>query len=98
MWRELRSRVGARTSLVGSLILVGFLAGCATPSIRSLPPVPPELLVRCVGPKADPLTTADQFDLARALTQSVAWARDCARKHDALVDAVEVRQGVGNAK
>jgi len=43
---------------------------------------------------ADPLTTADQFDTARALAQAAGTYRVCAARQAALVDAIEVRESI----
>lgn len=43
---------------------------------------------------AEPLTTADQHDTARALVQATHTARDCKARMDALIDAVEVRDEI----
>ena len=76
------------------LILVAFLPGCATQLTLLSPPVPAELRVRCEDPIADPLTTADQYDLARALTQAIKFGFDCRARHSALVDAIDVRDQI----
>jgi len=41
---------------------------------------------------ADPLTTADQLDTARALVQATRYGKECAARQQALIDAVKVRQ------
>lgn len=56
--------------------------------------MPSELRVRCPDTIAQPLTTGDQYDTARALAQSVRSYRECKARNDALVDAVEVREQV----
>ena len=77
------------------LLTVVFLSGCATKSIvLSTPSVPPELLQRCPDVIADPLTTADQYDTARALAQAAGNCRACAARQSALVDALEVRESI----
>lgn len=58
------------------------------------PPVPSELTTRCQAKIADPLTTGDQLDVARALGQSISAYRDCKARHDALVDAVQSRDAI----
>ena len=64
-----------------------------TRSIVILPPqVPHDLLARCAIPAAAPLTSGDQFDLARALVDTLRSARECESRHQALVEAVRVRQ------
>lgn len=42
----------------------------------------------------DPLTTADQYDLARALGQAKEYGKTCAARHDRLLDAVEAREAL----
>jgi len=56
--------------------------------------VPAELLARCPDVIADPLTAADQYDLARALTQATSYAKTCKARQDALANAVEIRQQI----
>ena len=60
----------------------------------SPPPVPADLLVKCGDVMADPLTTGDQLDLARALVQAVKYGVDCRSRQSALVDAVTVRDQI----
>lgn len=43
---------------------------------------------------ADPLTTGDQMDTARALGQSIGAYRICKTRNDALVDAIQVRESI----
>jgi len=43
---------------------------------------------------ADPLTTADQYDLARALTQAAQYAFQCSARLSELVDAVTLRDAL----
>jgi hypothetical protein len=75
-----------------------FLSGCATRSIViSPPPVDPELLKACSEPLAAPLTTADQYDLARALVEAVRSGKQCQIRHRALADAVRVREEVAES-
>jgi hypothetical protein len=38
------------------------------------------------------LTTADQYDVARALAQAVRSARECRDRHAVLIEAVKVRE------
>lgn len=58
------------------------------------PDVPDKFKVKCPDKVADPLTTGDQYDLSRALTQSVQSYRTCQANHEALIDAVETREQV----
>lgn len=58
------------------------------------PAIPDKFKTRCPAKVADPLTTSDQYDLSRALTQSVQSYRTCQANHDALIDAVETREQV----
>lgn len=80
-------------ALILALIAVS-LSGCATRLTLISPPLPAELLARCPDKVADPLTTGDQFDLSRALVESLAYAKNCKARHDALADAVEIRQSI----
>lgn len=48
----------------------------------------------CTNQIADPLTTADQYDLARALNQAVGSYRTCQANNDALINAVRTRQSI----
>ena len=50
--------------------------------------------MKCEDPIADPLTTADQYDLARALTQAIKFGSDCRARHGALIDAIDVRDQI----
>jgi hypothetical protein len=61
------------------------------------PAVPDKYKTHCSEQVADPLTTGDQYDLSRALTQSVKSYRTCASQNDALIDAVNVREQVTQA-
>ncbi|WP_436221476.1 hypothetical protein [Cupriavidus necator] len=54
--------------------------------------MPAELKLPCGSPMFDPLTTADQYDLARALGQAKEYGKSCAARHDRLIDAVEARE------
>lgn len=48
----------------------------------------------CSQTIADPLTTADQYDLARALNQAAGNYRACQAQNDALINAVRTREAV----
>jgi len=48
-------------------------------------------MARCQTHAAEPLTTGDQFDTARALAQANGAFKECKARHDALIDAVVVR-------
>lgn len=76
------------------LCLVVFLTGCATRLTVISPDVPADLKVRCPDEIARPLTTGDQYDLARALAEAAKYGRDCRARMNELIDAVEVREGV----
>lgn len=56
--------------------------------------MPAKYLAPCSRKVADPLTTGDQYDLARALAQAAQSVKVCADKNDALIDAVDVRDQV----
>lgn len=76
------------------LLLVLCLTGCATPLVVTSPAIPDKFKVHCSEQIADPLTTGDEYDLSRALTQSVKSYRSCSAHNDALIDAVETREQV----
>ena len=73
------------------LLLAVCLTGCATRLTLISPPVRPELLERCPAQIAEPLTTGDQFDLARALVQATRYGKTCAARMEALTDSVQSR-------
>lgn len=73
------------------LLTAACLTGCGTNLTLVSPPVDPRLLVRCSEQIAEPLTTADQYDLARALTQATKYGATCAARQGELVDAIEAR-------
>ncbi len=81
----------ARNSLPPLIAL--FLTGCATQLTLISPPIPNELVSRCTI-TVDPLTSGDQYDVARALAQSQKGYRECKAKHDALINAIETREQV----
>jgi hypothetical protein len=58
------------------------------------PAIPEKFKQPCSDSVADPLTTGDQYDLSRALTQSVKSYRTCSAQHQALIDAVDTREQV----
>lgn len=79
------------------LLTAASLTACATRStLTSPPPVPTELLERCGGVVAEPLTTGDAYDLARALSQAIGYGRDCRKRMNELASAVEARQQIMN--
>lgn len=61
------------------------------------PAIPDKFKTPCDEQVADPLTTGDEYDLSRALTQSVKSYRTCAARNDALIDAVNVREQVSQS-
>ena len=71
-----------------------FLTGSATNSIVNCPPVKSELLVACGDVIAQPLTTGDQYDLARELSEATKYGRDCRARMQELIDAVKTREKV----
>jgi hypothetical protein len=83
-----------RPHLAPPLALALCLTACATTSIAPWPPVPDALMAPCPDRLADPLTSADQFDLARALTQATGSYRACQAHNNALADAVRSRQSI----
>jgi hypothetical protein len=58
------------------------------------PAVPDKFKTPCDEQVADPITTGDQFDLSRALAQSVKTYRTCEARHQSLIDAVDARDQV----
>ncbi|MEJ0004433.1 MAG: hypothetical protein WDN30_14420 [Pararobbsia sp.] len=56
--------------------------------------MPDKFKTPCDEQVADPLTTGDQYDLSRALTQSVNTYRICEARHQSLIDAVDTRDQV----
>jgi hypothetical protein len=58
--------------------------------------VPNEYLETCSAKAAEPLVSADQTDLARALVDVARWGRNCKAKLDALIEAVKVREALAN--
>jgi hypothetical protein len=74
------------------ILLAVWLTGCATTLTAGSPSIKDELLEPCGKQIADPLTTADQHDLARALDQAVVYGKDCAKKQAELAGAVKVRE------
>lgn len=54
-------------------------------------------MVRCGEVIAEPLTTADQLDTARALVQATRYGKECAARQQALIDAVKVRQDIAKS-
>lgn len=74
------------------LLIAACLCGCSTPLIIASPPVKKELLTRCDKKIADPLTTGDQYDSARALNQAIGYGETCAARQAALADAIEARE------
>jgi hypothetical protein len=73
------------------LMTVACLTGCATHLTLISPPVAPRLLAKCGDQIAQPLTSADQYDLARALAQATRYGATCAARQAELVDAIEAR-------
>ncbi|WP_340519847.1 hypothetical protein [Cupriavidus necator] len=53
-----------------------------------------ELKQRCGATIFDPLTTADQYDLGRALGQAKEYGKTCAARFDRLLDATEAREAL----
>lgn len=73
------------------------LTGCATTLTTASPEVDPKLMQACTGNIADPLTTADQNDLARALNQAITFAEKCVERMQKLIDAVQLREEMAKA-
>ena len=76
------------------LPLVACLTACGTNLTLISPPLPADLLAKCSDKIADPLTTADQYDTARALTQAIGSYKECRARHDALLNAIQVRESM----
>jgi len=80
------------------LVLIALcLQGCATKLTLISPDVPDSYLVKCGDVIAEPLTTADQLDTARALVQATRYGKECAARQQALIDAVKVRQDIAKS-
>ncbi len=79
-----------------SLLLLSavFLSACSTTSIVSSPTLPNELKVSCGDVIAQPLTTGDQYDLARALVEAIQYGKDCRSRMNELLEAIAVREQV----
>jgi hypothetical protein len=73
------------------LLTAACLTGCGTNLTLISPPVDQRLLVRCGEQIAQPLATADQYDLARALAQATKYGTVCAARQAELIDAIESR-------
>ena len=82
-------------------ILLLMAAACLTACAQNLTvnsaPVDDRLLVACGEAIADPLTTGDQYDTARALGQAIKYGRDCSDRHDQLISAVRARAGYADS-
>jgi hypothetical protein len=76
------------------LLIAVCLTGCSAPLILNSPAIPDRYKQRCSDAIADPLTTGDQYDEARALGQAIKYGRTCAALHDSLIDAVDTREAV----
>lgn len=76
------------------LLTAVCLSGCATHLTLNSPPIPDELRQPCAQQAAKPLTTGDQYDLARALAEANSAFKDCRARHAALLDAVNTRKQV----
>lgn len=50
--------------------------------------------MKCSGNVANPLILGDQYDLARALNESVSFGLTCKARQEALVNAVVVRDQI----
>lgn len=74
------------------ILLAVCLTGCATTLTVVSPSIKPELLKPCGKLIADPLTTGDKYDIARALDQAIVYGKDCAKKQAELAGAVKVRE------
>lgn len=74
------------------LLIAVCLTSCATHLTVVSPPVPASLIEPCADKIADPLSTADQYDVARALAQAVRSARECSERQSALIEAIKTRE------
>lgn len=79
------------------ILLAVCLSGCATSLTTASPEVNTELMQPCTGNIAEPLTTADQNDLARALNQAITFGEQCAERIQKLIDAVQLREQMAKA-
>jgi len=72
------------------------LTGCASPSTLHFPPIRYELMQPCGDVIAQPLTTGDQYDLARALGEATKYAKSCRIRMGELIEAVQAREKLIN--
>lgn len=72
------------------------LTGCANPSTLHFPPISYELMQPCGEVIAQPLTTGDQYDLARALSEVTNYAKSCRIRMGNLIEAVQGREKIIN--
>lgn len=76
------------------LLLAVFLTGCGTTLTVKFPPVPAELKQPCGSPIFNPLTTADQYDLAARLGEAKEYGKTCSARMERLIDAVQAREAL----
>lgn len=91
---ELPSRRTAVKTLL--LLTIACLSGCATNLTLNSTPVAPELLTPCGDTIAQPLVEADIYDISRALTEAVDYAKECRAKQQNLITAVKAREQINN--
>jgi len=68
--------------------------GCGTTLTVRFPPVPTELKQPCGSAIFQPLTTADQYDLAARLGEAKEYGKSCSARFDRLLDAVNAREAL----
>ena len=75
-------------------LIAACLTACGTQLTVISPPMKSGLLEKCppVNKIADPLTTGDQYDVARALNQATEYAKTCRIRQETLVDAIQARE------
>ncbi|WP_459166286.1 hypothetical protein [Cupriavidus metallidurans] len=56
--------------------------------------MPAELKQPCGSPIFNPLTTADQYDLAARLSEAKEYGKGCSARLDRLIDAVNAREAL----
>lgn len=78
------------------LLTIACLTGCATNLTLNSTPVSHELLTPCGDTIANPLVEADIYDVSRALTEAVDYAKECRAKQQALIAAVKGREQIEN--
>ena len=79
------------------LLIAVCLTACAPKLTINSAPVDQQLMTACGEKIAEPLTTADQYDTARALGEAIQYGRGCSDRHDQLISAVRAREGYSDS-